>query len=63
MPICAASAPNINAAATGAGNPAKFMELWKNAGITVMPVVASVAMARMMEKAGADESHINLPRL
>ena len=39
---------------TGAGNPAKFMPMWKEAGIKVIPVVASVAMARMMEKAGAD---------
>ncbi len=39
---------------TGAGNPAKFMEQWKNAGVTVIPVVASVAMAKMMERAGAD---------
>ncbi len=39
---------------TGAGNPAKYMELWKNAGVTVIPVVASVAMAKMMERAGAD---------
>ena len=30
------------------------MEMWKNAGIKVMPVVASVAMARMMERCGAD---------
>lgn len=44
----------VKVVTTGAGNPAKFMELWKNAGITVIPVVASVAMARMMEKAGAD---------
>lgn len=39
---------------TGAGNPAKFMELWKNAGVRVIPVVASVAMAKLMERAGAD---------
>ena len=39
---------------TGAGNPAKYMEMWKNAGIKVIPVVASVGLARMMEKAGAD---------
>lgn len=39
---------------TGAGNPAKFMELWKNARVKVMPVVASVAMAKMMARAGAD---------
>lgn len=39
---------------TGAGNPGKFMEMWKNAGVTVIPVVASVAMAKMMQRAGAD---------
>lgn len=39
---------------TGAGNPGKFMALWKEAGVKVIPVVASVAMARMMERAGAD---------
>ncbi len=39
---------------TGAGNPGKFMEMWKAAGVTVIPVVASVAMAKMMERAGAD---------
>ena len=37
---------------TGAGNPGKFMEMWKQAGVTVIPVVASVAMAKMMERAG-----------
>ena len=44
----------VAAVTTGAGNPAKYMEMWKNAGIKVMPVVASVAMARMMERCGAD---------
>lgn len=39
---------------TGAGNPAKFIPMWKEAGVKVIPVVASVAMARMMERAGAD---------
>ena len=39
---------------TGAGSPAKFMEAWKQAGVVVIPVVASVAMAKMMERAGAD---------
>lgn len=39
---------------TGAGNPGKYMKMWKEAGIKVIPVVASVALARMMEKAGAD---------
>lgn len=44
----------VKAVTTGAGNPAAYMEMWKEAGIRVIPVVASVAMARMMEKAGAD---------
>ncbi|MGN0485129.1 MAG: enoyl-[acyl-carrier-protein] reductase FabK [Lachnospiraceae bacterium] len=39
---------------TGAGNPGKYMELWKNANCKVIPVVASVALARMMEKGGVD---------
>ena len=44
----------IKVVTTGAGNPGKYMEMWKNAGIKVIPVVASVALARMMEKGGAD---------
>lgn len=44
----------VKVVTTGAGNPAKFMEMWKNAGVRVIPVVASVAMAKMMERAGAD---------
>ena len=44
----------VKVVTTGAGNPAKFMELWKNAGVKVMPVVASVAMAKLMERTGAD---------
>lgn len=39
---------------TGAGNPAKYMEQWKAAGTRVLPVVASVALAKLMERAGAD---------
>ena len=39
---------------TGAGNPGKYMEAWKNAGIKVIPVVPSVALAKRMERAGAD---------
>lgn len=45
---------NIKVVTTGAGNPGKYMKMWKDAGIKVIPVVASVALARMMEKAGAD---------
>ena len=44
----------VQVVTTGAGNPAKFMGLWKEHGVKVIPVVASVAMARMMERAGAD---------
>ena len=38
---------------TGAGNPSKYMQLWKDAGIKVIPVVASVAMAKLMTRLGA----------
>lgn len=44
----------IKVVTTGAGNPEKYMEMWKNAGVKVIPVVASVALARRMEKYGAD---------
>lgn len=44
----------VQVVTTGAGNPAKFMGLWKEAGVKVIPVVASVAMAKLMERAGAD---------
>lgn len=40
--------------ATGAGNPAKYIPALKEAGIKVLPVVASVAVAKKMEKSGAD---------
>ena len=39
---------------TGAGSPEKYMSLWKEAGIKVIPVVASVALAKRMERCGAD---------
>lgn len=39
---------------TGAGSPAPFMEMWKAAGIKVMPVVASVALALRIERMGVD---------
>lgn len=44
----------VRVVTTGAGNPGKFMPLWKEAGVKVIPVVASVAMAKLMERAGAD---------
>lgn len=43
----------VEVVTTGAGNPSKYMESWKNAGIKVIPVVASVAMAKMMARLGA----------
>lgn len=39
---------------TGAGNPGKFIPSWKEAGIKVIPVIPSVALAKRMERAGAD---------
>lgn len=44
----------VKVVTTGAGSPEKYMEDWKNAGIKVIPVVASVAVARRMERSGAD---------
>ncbi len=45
---------NVPVVITGAGNPGKYMEKWKAAGVIVIPVVASVALARRMERLGAD---------
>ena len=44
----------VKVVTTGAGNPEKYMKEWKEAGIKVIPVVASVALAKRMEKCGAD---------
>lgn len=49
-----AAEEGVKAVTTGAGNPGKYMAMWKENGIKVIPVVASVAMARMMERGGAD---------
>lgn len=38
---------------TGAGNPGKYMDMWNEAGIKVIPVVASTAMAKLVERRGA----------
>ena len=43
----------VSVVTTGAGNPAKYMDMWKKAGIKVIPVVASVSMAKLMTKLGA----------
>ena len=45
---------NVQVVTTGAGSPGKYMEMWKEHGVKVIPVVASVALARRMEKLGAD---------
>ncbi|OOM80303.1 enoyl-[acyl-carrier-protein] reductase FabK [Clostridium sp. BL-8] len=49
--VCEEGVPVVT---TGAGSPGKYMEKWKSHGIKVIPVVASVALAKRMEKAGAD---------
>lgn len=45
---------NIQVVTTGAGSPAKYIEKWKSAGIKVIPVVASVAYAKRMQRMGVD---------
>ncbi|MCR6515473.1 MAG: enoyl-[acyl-carrier-protein] reductase FabK [Clostridium sp.] len=49
--VCDEKVPVVT---TGAGSPGKYMEMWKSHGIKVIPVVASVALAKRMEKSGAD---------
>lgn len=44
----------VKVVTTGAGNPEKYMDKWKQAGVKVIPVVASVALAKRMERCGAD---------
>ena len=43
----------VQVVTTGAGSPEKYMKMWKEAGVKVIPVVASVAMAKRMERSGA----------
>ena len=49
--ICAEE--KVDVVTTGAGNPAEYIPLWLDAGVRVIPVVASAALAKMMERAGA----------
>ncbi|QAA34189.1 enoyl-[acyl-carrier-protein] reductase FabK [Clostridium manihotivorum] len=44
----------VKVVTTGAGNPGKYVEMWKSHGIKVIPVVPSVALAKRMERSGAD---------
>jgi len=48
-----ASDEKVNVVITGAGNPSKYMKLWQDNGIKVIPVVASTAMAKIAERNGA----------
>lgn len=44
----------VSVVTTGAGNPGKYISAWKEAGVKVIPVVPAVALAKRMERAGAD---------
>ena len=44
----------VQVVTTGAGNPGAYLSMWQDAGIKVIPVVASVAHAKLMERAGVD---------
>ena len=44
----------VDVVTTGAGSPAPYIDMWKEAGIKVVPVIASTAHAKRMERAGAD---------
>lgn len=44
----------VKVVTTGAGNPENYMKMWKEAGVKVIPVVASVALAKRMERCAAD---------
>ena len=44
----------VRVVTTGAGNPGKYLPQWKQAGITVIPVVSAALLARHLEKMGAD---------
>ena len=44
----------VRVVTTGAGNPGKYLPQWKQAGITVIPVVSAAILARHLEKMGAD---------
>ena len=48
-----AAQERVEVVTTGAGNPSKYMKQWQEAGIKVIPVVASVAMAKLMTRLGA----------
>ncbi|HBC97342.1 MAG TPA: enoyl-[acyl-carrier-protein] reductase FabK [Clostridium sp.] len=45
---------NVKVVTTGAGSPGKYIDMWKKNNIKVVPVVASVALAKRMEREGVD---------
>lgn len=49
----AAAAQKVDVITTGAGNPSKYMKMWRDAGCKVIPVVASVGLAKLMTRLGA----------
>ena len=49
-----AAEEKVDVITTGAGNPAKYIEMWKVTGAKVIPVIPSVALAKRMEKYGVD---------
>src|SRR5450756_486053 len=60
----------VDVVTTGAGIPTPYLSAWKAAGIKVIPVIASVQSARLMEKIGADAviaavsyTHLTLPTI
>ncbi len=51
---CLVAEKKVAVVTTGAGNPEKYIPMWKEAGIKVIPVVASCALAKLVERSGAD---------
>ena len=49
-----AAAKKVAVVTTGAGSPAEYIPMWREAGIKVIPVISTAAMAQLMEKSGAD---------
>lgn len=49
-----AAEKKVSVVTTGAGSPDKYIGMWKNAGIKVIPVIPSVTIAKLMQRMGAD---------
>lgn len=48
-----AAEESVSVVVTGAGSPSKYMKMWLESGIKVIPVIPSTALAKLMERAGA----------